>query len=434
MSKPSVIKVARTSRLLKLQTMLWQHSDGLSIKDIADKCSSNIRTSYRDLRALEFELGVPIWENEHKRGICKGNFNPMVFFTPAESVYIFLAVRLMQQVSQSYDPCLVSTCMKLNTFVGHKVGKHIQDIIDQMESQPKDKRKINNLNTLTQAWISRHRVMLTYQSSPDEKPEERFIDPYFIEPAMRGHSGCVIAYCHQKKSICVFNIDCIVDNVCLENQSYEIPQDFNFSDYLLPEYGLNPEQDIRIDGGIQTIELQFPEKMSQVVMHSSWHPSQKIEIQPDGSLIVTIKIHVSNEFIAWLLGWGVNLTVLKPKSLKKQIMQALKQTYANYSSKKIKRNELLKSLGGIQNWQNTELTDEQWEMICPLLPPHIHTGRPRGPDRSIINGILWMLKNNAKWADIPRNYGASSTCFYRFKAWQKHGIWENICHVLSISA
>jgi transposase len=75
---------------------------------------------------------------------------------------------------------------------------------------------------------------------------------------------------------------------------------------------------------------------------------------------------------------------------------------------------------------STELTNEQWKLIEPLLPGKASTGRPRADDRNTLNGILWVLRTGARWADIPRQYGASSTCHDRLQSWQSLRIWEEI--------
>ena len=78
----------------------------------------------------------------------------------------------------------------------------------------------------------------------------------------------------------------------------------------------------------------------------------------------------------------------------------------------------------------TELTDKQWELIEPLLPKKAWTGRPRAEDRKTINGILWVLRTGARWADMPRKYGAPSTAHVRLQTWQRQGVWESIWRTL----
>jgi len=47
-----------------------------------------------------------------------------------------------------------------------------------------------------------------------------------------------------------------------------------------------------------------------------------------------------------------------------------------------------------------ELSDGEWEVIRPLLPPRAGVGRPRIDDRLIINGILYVLVTGCRWMDL----------------------------------
>jgi transposase len=76
--------------------------------------------------------------------------------------------------------------------------------------------------------------------------------------------------------------------------------------------------------------------------------------------------------------------------------------------------------------RTTELTDEQWERLEPLLPPRKKRGRPRADDRRTLNGVLYVLRTGCRWEDVPREYGSPSTCWRRLKAWEEDGTWERI--------
>jgi transposase len=77
-----------------------------------------------------------------------------------------------------------------------------------------------------------------------------------------------------------------------------------------------------------------------------------------------------------------------------------------------------------------ELTDEQCERLRPLLPPQKpHTGRPSKGHRTVINGILWIIKTGAPWdpwEDLPERYGSYKTVSSRFYHWRKVSIWDKI--------
>lgn len=77
-----------------------------------------------------------------------------------------------------------------------------------------------------------------------------------------------------------------------------------------------------------------------------------------------------------------------------------------------------------------ELTDKQWEFVKDLLPKGktgtSKGGRPRADDRTLLNGMLWLLRTGAPWADLPERYGAKSTVYDRFREWAAAGVFERI--------
>jgi transposase len=80
--------------------------------------------------------------------------------------------------------------------------------------------------------------------------------------------------------------------------------------------------------------------------------------------------------------------------------------------------------------RDTDLSDKDWELIQPLLPRKKRRGRRRVDDRRTINGILFVLKTGCRWEDMPREYGAPSTCWLRLVRWQREGVWTRILRVL----
>ncbi len=78
-----------------------------------------------------------------------------------------------------------------------------------------------------------------------------------------------------------------------------------------------------------------------------------------------------------------------------------------------------------------ELTDDQWDRLEPLLPPQRPaTGRPARDHRTILNGILWILRTGAPWRDLPERFGPWKTVYSRFRRWQEAGIWDQILTAL----
>jgi transposase len=74
-----------------------------------------------------------------------------------------------------------------------------------------------------------------------------------------------------------------------------------------------------------------------------------------------------------------------------------------------------------------DLTNGEWERLQPLLPPQKPAvGRPAKDHRTILNGILWILRTGAPWRDLPAQYGKWTTVVSRFYRWRVAGIWQHI--------
>ena len=72
-----------------------------------------------------------------------------------------------------------------------------------------------------------------------------------------------------------------------------------------------------------------------------------------------------------------------------------------------------------------ELSDREWEVIKPQLP-NKPRGVPRVDDRRVLNGIFWVLRSGAPWADLPERYGPRTTVYNRFNRWRKAGVWDRL--------
>lgn len=71
----------------------------------------------------------------------------------------------------------------------------------------------------------------------------------------------------------------------------------------------------------------------------------------------------------------------------------------------------------------------------PAPPPQKpQTGCPSNDHRTVLNGILWVLRTGAPWRDLPKRYGAWSTISGRFYHWQKIGLWQQLLEALQQQA
>ena len=75
----------------------------------------------------------------------------------------------------------------------------------------------------------------------------------------------------------------------------------------------------------------------------------------------------------------------------------------------------------------SDLTDEQWALIEPHLPPAPTGGRPRSTDmRDVLDAILFILRTGCRWRYLPGDFPPSSTVWRYFDRWRRGGILDVI--------
>src|ERR1700730_8937639 len=83
-----------------------------------------------------------------------------------------------------------------------------------------------------------------------------------------------------------------------------------------------------------------------------------------------------------------------------------------------------------------DLNDYQWKVLDPLIPKpkrrNDGRGRPWKSRRSVLNGILWVLRTGAPWADLPEAYPSFQTCHRRFQQWVRSGVMKGILEALAL--
>ena len=79
----------------------------------------------------------------------------------------------------------------------------------------------------------------------------------------------------------------------------------------------------------------------------------------------------------------------------------------------------------------SDLTDGQWQIIAPLLPPAKPGGRPRTTDlREVVNAILYLIRSGCSWRMLAHEFPAWGTVHYYARRWRLDGIWEQLIHSL----
>lgn len=80
---------------------------------------------------------------------------------------------------------------------------------------------------------------------------------------------------------------------------------------------------------------------------------------------------------------------------------------------------------------SSDLSDDEWAILAPLIPPAKPGGHPRTTDmRAVCNAIYYHLKSGCQWEMLPKDFPPSSTVYAYYRKWQRRGVWEQLNHKL----
>ena len=72
----------------------------------------------------------------------------------------------------------------------------------------------------------------------------------------------------------------------------------------------------------------------------------------------------------------------------------------------------------------SDLSDEEWAILGPLIPPAKSGGKPRTTDmREVLNAIFYVNKSGGQWRMLPHEFPKWQTVYFYYNTWRKAGLW-----------
>ena len=317
----------RAGRYYRELRFLEERGDhGARPEEIAAAIGMSRRTVYRDLQALQEEMEVPLWSDEGRWGVSEKGFLPPLKLTLAEAMAVFLSARLMARFADEYDPDLAGAFQKVAVGLPPVLADHVARTLEVMARRPLDERMRGHVRLLTQAWADRRIVKITYDPAaydPGRPPREARVHPYLIEPSSTTHALYLIGFDEARGAVRTFKIERIL-SVEPTTRTFEAP-----------EVGVVEQAgrawDIIADQAEVEVVLRFGPAVASRVAEATWHPTQRLEPEGDGSLVWRAIVPGTVEIRFWILSWGPDVEVLSPPELRTEIAERLRAAARTYS-------------------------------------------------------------------------------------------------------
>ncbi|MER6625837.1 IS5 family transposase [Streptomyces sp. NPDC000931] len=81
-----------------------------------------------------------------------------------------------------------------------------------------------------------------------------------------------------------------------------------------------------------------------------------------------------------------------------------------------------------------DLTNREWSLLEPHLPPSDGRGGRWNDHRTVVNGILFRIRTGVPWRDLPERYGSWKTVYERHRRWSADGTWDRILQSVQADA
>lgn len=321
------VKRDRTARLVGVAHLLYQHPHGLTVQEIAERIGMNVRTVYRDLRALQDEVGVAVWQDGKRFGAEQTSFLPPLKLTLPEAVTLFLSTRLMARYQDYRDPHVLSAFNKLASILPTPIAQQVHASLGSLAERPRADTRVRIFDLLATAWAEGRKVRIWYPSTRVGDPTvyERLISPYFLEPNPGGHTRYLIGHDSYSGQVRTFKME-RVQQAELTNQEFVIPADFDVAERLRHAWGISDED-------LVEVRLRFHDPTAAArARESHWHSSQRAQGRPDGTVDLTFEVGGLLEITPWILSWGGSVEVLAPAELRQRIAAAARAQASRYAN------------------------------------------------------------------------------------------------------
>lgn len=288
---------------------------------LAEEWEASARTIHRDLDYMRYELNAPLAYSAEQRGFYYTEEQyqlPAMNIRESDLFAIYLADKLLGQYEGTpvYDS-LRSVFSKIEDSLPKKMTTHPPSDQLRFTVFPPSSTVIlpevftavmDGLRTLT-------RLEIRYQA-PGGTAVWRQIDPY--HGVRYEGDWYVVGFCHLRNEMRTFSLARMVEVRTMKAQ-FTRPLDFDFKKLTGSHFGVHwGGEDVKV-------RILFAKGVAAYVRERKWHPTQSIEEQTDGGLILSLTVNHVLELKRWILSWGDMARVLEPQDLLQDIRDTAKR-------------------------------------------------------------------------------------------------------------
>jgi predicted DNA-binding transcriptional regulator YafY len=289
---------------------------------LAAELEVSTKSVHRDIEFMRDRLDLPIEYDSARFGYHyteEVSSFPTMQITEGELFALLVAEKALQQYrGTSFEKPLLSAIRKMQQSLPDTISLNLADV-EQTFSFRTRAEPILNLDvfrTLAKATAARRQLELSYRKPGGRQAELRLVDPYHL--ANINGEWYLFAYDHDRKDIRTF-VPARVKSVRQTGKTFDRPQKFSLDKRLRDSFGVHSGQ------GEFDVVIRFNARVADYIHEKKWHESQQLRELKGGGVELRLKLSSLAEIERWILSWGGDATVVKPRELADAVKQSARR-------------------------------------------------------------------------------------------------------------
>jgi len=303
--------------MLRIHQLL-QAGEFPNANSLAREIEVTPKTIHRDLDFMRDRLNLPIaFDHSHNGFHYTGEVSafPTMQITEGEIFALVVAEKALQQYrGTSFEKPLLSAIRKMQRSLPDTISLNLADIEQTISFRTRAEPILNLeiFDTLATAVAQRQQLELHYRK-PGHAAEKRVVDAYHL--ANINGEWYLFAYDHARQDLRTF-VPARIQSVKPTGKTFERTQKFSLEKRLRDSFGVHAGE------GKFDVVLRFNARAADYIREKKWHPSQTLRDLKGGGAELKMKLSSLAEVSRWVLSWGGDAKVLKPKELVESVKNA----------------------------------------------------------------------------------------------------------------
>ena len=280
------------------------------------------KSIHRDIDFMRDRLDLPIEYDGSRFGYYyteEVSAFPTVQITEGELFALIVAEKALQQYrGTNFEKPLLSAIRKMEQSLPDVISLNLADIEHTISFRTRAEPilDLQIFDTLAKATAQRQQLELNYRKPGSRQNELRLIDPYHL--ANINGEWFLFAWDHARKDIRTF-VPARVQAAKPTGRTFERPQKFSLEKRLRDSFGVHSGE------GEYDVVLRFDARAAGYIREKKWHESQQLRELRTGGVELRMKLSSLREIERWVLSWGGDAVVLKPRELAEAVKQAARK-------------------------------------------------------------------------------------------------------------